>query len=91
MPAPRFYVYRSTADKLNDAFERIADEGDEIVPPLYHLGSRDWLVLVRKAAAEPGDQGTVLDRQLSRAVEEGARRGVADANRRSDQRSRIGR
>lgn len=38
-------VYRSTTDKLNEAFARIEAEGDEVVPPLYWLGGRDWLVL----------------------------------------------
>lgn len=45
-------VYRSTTDKLNDAFARIEAEGDEVVPPLYWLGGRDWLVMYREAAPQ---------------------------------------
>lgn len=44
-------VYRSTTDKLNDAFARIEEEGDEVVPPLYWLGGRDWLVLYRSKSS----------------------------------------
>ncbi|MEO5665516.1 MAG: hypothetical protein ABIR39_19800 [Nocardioides sp.] len=43
-------VYRSTTEKLNEAFARIEVEGDEVVPPLYWLGGRDWLVLFRTPA-----------------------------------------
>jgi len=45
-------VYRATTDKLNEAFARIEAEGDEVVPPLYWLGGRDWLVLYREAAPQ---------------------------------------
>ena len=50
MPATH-KVYRATTDKLNDAFERIEAEGDEVVPPLYWLGGRDWLILYRTGSA----------------------------------------
>lgn len=84
MAAPQFYVYRSTTDKLNDAFARIGDAGDEIVPPLYHLGSRDWLVLVRKGRPlpEPAPETSLSSvdfaGRMRRAAAEGARKGGGD-------------
>lgn len=46
-----FYVYRCTTDKLNEGFRQIFEAGDEIQMPLYHLGGRDWLIVVRKAVS----------------------------------------
>jgi hypothetical protein len=53
MSVPRYKAYRSTTDKLNDAFERIADQGDEVMLPLYWTGSRDWIIIYREVPPQP--------------------------------------
>jgi hypothetical protein len=41
---PHWHMYRSTEDKLNDAFERI-HEGDGDVRYVFHKGARDYTII----------------------------------------------
>jgi hypothetical protein len=42
----RWRMYRSTEDKLNDAFERIHDDGGDVVY-VFHKGARDYTVIYK--------------------------------------------
>ena len=55
----RHYVYRSTQDKLNEHIAHIEESGDQIIPPLYWTGGRDWLILCRALPKESGPSGSV--------------------------------
>jgi len=84
-----FYVYRCTTDKINDAFQRIAEAGDEAQMPLYWLGGRDWLIVARKGRLGVEEQTPDLrvlaghpDRKnYSGGAKAGVRDGVKDATR----------
>jgi hypothetical protein len=46
-----YYVYRSTTDKLNEAFQRIEEAGDKPAALPVFTGGRDWVIFVEKAPA----------------------------------------
>lgn len=46
------YAYRSTTDKLNDAFQHIERSGDRVLDWI-HTGGRDWVVIARSGEANP--------------------------------------
>ncbi len=43
-PPPSWHMYRSTEDKLNDAFDRIRDGGGD-VRYVFHKGARDYSII----------------------------------------------
>jgi hypothetical protein len=43
-PPPSWHMYRSTEDKLNDAFERIHEDGGD-VRYVFHKGARDYTII----------------------------------------------
>ncbi len=43
-PPPSWHMYRSTEDKLNDAFDRIRDGGGD-VRYVFHKGARDYTII----------------------------------------------
>lgn len=49
----KWYVIRTTTDKLNDTLARITEAGDFVVPPLYPMGGRDWVVLAHMVELDP--------------------------------------
>ena len=67
MTAPGdLYPYRTTSDKLAAAFGQIQETGDRIVLPLIYLGGRDFVIIARKAAADP--ERAVAVRQFGQAA-----------------------
>lgn len=41
------YTYRTTTDKLGDAYQHVEESGDEVIHPQW-MGGRDWVLVCRK-------------------------------------------
>jgi hypothetical protein len=44
VPRVQWHMYRSTEDKLNDAFARIYEGGGDVVS-VFHKGARDYSII----------------------------------------------
>lgn len=47
---PRYYIYRTTTDKVADSLNHITESGDSVVQSV-HTGGRDWVLICTKSAA----------------------------------------
>ena len=62
------YAYKSTTDKLNDAFQHIESSGDRVLDWI-HMGGRDWVVIATDKPAQAArwaTGGPIDSRRLER-------------------------
>ncbi|WP_232676673.1 hypothetical protein [Nocardioides sp. R-C-SC26] len=68
----RYYPYRTTADKLEQAHEAVASSGDSVISA-HHVGGRDWILLCRSgepkvAELTPTELAALIERSVRAAV-----------------------
>lgn len=69
------YTYRTTADKLHQHADEIAEAGDTVVTAQC-VGGRDWMILARKGEPTVTDlTARQLEDVIAAAVERGIRNG----------------